>query len=220
MCHVPEQLLGLRPAFASQSLGAGALVVTTCTFSVFFFTLPTFLQDSACLPQLLFIRPLSLANLCIPGVLSFLCICCVPLHFSILPRRVSGHSISEQPLLNSWSTVKVTYSNLSRLKQKERQNERERGESCTAQSSQYLSVESIYKGFEPSHAAFLKASQAKSIKRQRASKVATHGRWCRHRSRQRKQAGCSQDTMLDSPTIRYALAPKKQTLTTWWLGTE
>ena len=103
-CHMPEQLLGLRPTFASQSLGVGALVVKTCMLLADLFFFPYFLRfykTPRCLLQLLFIRPLSLANLCIPGVLSFLCICCVPLHFSMLPRRFSGHSISEQWLLNS-----------------------------------------------------------------------------------------------------------------------
>ena len=100
---MPEQLLGLRPTFASQSLGVGALVVKTCMLlaDFFFSHFLRFYKAPRCLPQLLFIRPLSLANLCVPGVLSFLCICCVPLHFSILPCRFSGHSISEQSLLNS-----------------------------------------------------------------------------------------------------------------------
>lgn len=110
-CHMQEKVsYAWTASWASSNIcftipwswGLGSQNMHALGRFVFFPYFLRFYKTPRCLLQLLFIRPLSLANLCIPGVLSFLCICCVPLHFSMLPRRFSGHSISEQSLLNSW----------------------------------------------------------------------------------------------------------------------
>lgn len=205
-CHMPEQLLGLRPTFASQSLGVGALVVKTCMLlaDLFFFHIfyvSTRLRGVCC-SCYSFVH--CLLQICVSLVFCLFCASAVCLYtfqcclvaFLVIRFRNS----------RCWTADTSFKSN------KRRDREREGGRAAL-HSLPSTFPSTVTKAARRSHVhRFLKESQAKSVKRIQKAKnnpwVATDGRWLQPCKIPQTSSGA------------HSLAPKKKAFTTWWLGTE